>query len=102
MFTNLTIPYFVELKDATLDCINDYLRNFNDTYIIMFSIFIGLITFMFFVFWIPFVKRLSSIIYNTKKMLMIIPKDVIITLPSIYTLLDINPVQNMENTEIKS
>ena len=102
MFTNLIIPYFVELKDATLDCINDYLRNFNDTYIIMFSIFIGLITFMFFVFWIPFVKRLSSIIYNTKKMLMIIPKDVIITLPSIYTLLDINPVQNMENTEIKS
>ena len=102
MFTNLIIPYFVELKDATLSCINDYLSNFNDIYIIMFIVFISLITFLFFAFWIPFVKRLSSIIYNTKKMLMIIPKDVIITLPSIYTLLDINPLQSMENTENKS
>ena len=102
MFTNLIIPYFVELKDATLSCINDYLSNFNDIYNIMFIVFISLITFLFFAFWIPFVKRLSSIIYNTKKMLMIIPKDVIITLPSIYTLLDINPLQSMENTENKS
>ncbi len=102
MFTNLIIPYFVQLKDATLSCINDYLSNFNNTYMIMFGVFIFLITFLFFAFWIPFVKRLSSIIYNTKKMLMIIPKDVIITLPSIYTLLDINPIQNLESSEKKS
>ena len=62
--------------------------------------FICVISFLFFVLWIPFIKRLSTIIYKTKKMLMIIPKDILMNISCIYSLLDINPIQNIEN-EIK-
>ena len=100
MLTNLIFPYFVQLKDATISCINDYLNNFNDNYYYMCICFICVISFLFFVLWIPFIKRLSTVIYKTKKMLMIIPKDILMNISCIYSLLDINPIQNIEN-EIK-
>jgi hypothetical protein len=75
----------------------NFLKNTIDSHIIQHKrnliwLSIGLIIFnmfWFFSFFIPFINGLSQIIYKTKNMLSIIPKQVLINIPNIFNVLNI-------------
>ena len=54
----------------------------------MLIVYISVINIGFFLVWIPFLRNLNSIIYKTKNMLSIIPKEVLANLSNIDKLLD--------------
>ena len=75
----------------------NFLKNTIDSHIIQHKrnliwLSIGLIIFnmfWFFSFFIPFINGLSQIIYKTKNMLSIIPKQVLVNIPNIFNVLNI-------------
>jgi hypothetical protein len=94
MMQSLMIPLFIQLKQITIDVITKYLDDAYFKFIIMIIAYISIIISGFILVWIPFVRNLNSIIYKTKNMLSIIPKEVLANLSNIDKLLD------MEKTNI--
>jgi hypothetical protein len=47
------------------------------------------IIFLFIFFWLPYIRELNRVIYKTKNLLSIIPKEVLMNIREIYSLLGI-------------
>lgn len=89
MFKELIYPNHDKLRKTYIEAVQKELKNTRLTYIIIVSIYLGLVFFFYLVIWIPFEKRLNQTIYKTKNMLSIIPKEVLASLTNIHKLLDI-------------
>ena len=90
VMSNLLIPYLASLKQVTLDVLNKYLNEAYFIFVILMITYLCLITLLFLFVWIPFVRELNSIIYKTKGMLSIIPKEVLASISNIDKLLDLD------------
>ena len=90
VMNNLYISYFITLKQITIDAITKYLEDDYFIFIIMLIVYLSVIFVLFLLIWVPFVKNLNSIIYKTKNMLRIIPKEVLASISNIDKLLDID------------
>ena len=90
VMNNLYISYFISLKQITIDAISKYLNDDYFKFVIMLSIYLCVIFVIFLLIWVPFVKNLNSIIYKTKNMLRIIPKEVLASISNIDKLLNID------------
>ena len=86
----IMIPNFIQLKQITIDVITKFLNDAFFKFIVMIIIYLSFILLGLFILWIPFVKNLNSIIYKTKNMLSIIPKEILASLSNIDKLLDMD------------
>ena len=84
------IPNFIQLKQITIDVLTKFLDEAYFKFVIMIIIYLSFILLGLFFLWIPFVKNLNSIIYKTKNMLSIIPKEILASLSNIDKLLDMD------------
>ena len=97
-FTNLNkaLIYFLEpcymaLVDKMTQCIFDKISYSIILYAALMACFLMLSVVWFFAYFVPFVNGLNQIIYKTKNMLNIIPKNVLLKIPNIDKVLDIVP-----------
>ena len=89
MFINLVMTNHNILRLQLVECIEQKIKNERLTYIVVISVYLGLILMAYLLVWIPFEQQLNMTIYKTKNMLCIIPKEVLASLTNIQKLLDI-------------
>ena len=98
---NLLIPILIQLRDNLNDSIVHHL---NTIKIITYSMSIIIIIYFFILYiliWIRYVDSLNNIIYQTKRMLGIIPKDVLTSLNSVNKLLHIKAENKRVDSDYK-
>jgi hypothetical protein len=101
MYRNNIRRYFYEMKHIIINCISEYIEKIKND-LIFFLIIYFLVNALFFFFaWIPFLYQLNSVIYKTKNMLNIIPKEVLASLRNIKKVLDIHQNTINENKKNK-
>ena len=88
MFIHLLIPFIQNLVDELRNCISKGVKNIKITYIIFICLYFSVIIAIYIFIWMPFQNNLSQIIFKTKNMLNIIPKEVLSELNNIHKLLD--------------
>ena len=103
MFSNIILSFDRLLNNLMDDCLKIFLKETRIPYLILLISYLCLCCVLFLFIWMPFVSNLNSIIYKTKKMLSIIPKEVLMSIGNIETLLDINKsnVNNQNNIKFK-
>ena len=99
VMSNLLIPYLIILKQTTIDVLTKFLNEAYIKFIIMMCAYLIFIFLLFLFVWIPFVRKLNSIIYKTKNMLSIIPKEVLASISNIEKLLDIKIMPSNSNNK---
>jgi len=90
LMSSILIPNLIQLKQITIDAITKFLNDAYFKFVVMIIIYLSFILLGLFILWIPFVKNLNSIIYKTKNMLSIIPKEILASLSNIDKLLDMD------------
>ena len=103
MFSNIILSFDRLLNNLMADYLKIFLKETRIPYLILLISYLCLCCVLFLFIWMPFVSNLNSIIYKTKKMLSIIPKEVLMSIGNIETLLDINKsnVNNQNNIKFK-
>ena len=89
LFINLVYPSLDNERELIVDSINNAIKNKEITYIIFFTSLLVVITFSFVFYWLPMIKRMNITIYKTKKMLSIIPINILAAQENITGLLNI-------------
>ena len=89
IFEYYLTPLYVQLIDSLNEVILTYIQNRKILLNGMCIIYISLFVLIYLLIWRTYVERLNTIIYQTKRMLAIIPKDILASLKSIGKLLDI-------------
>ena len=74
----------------TMESILEGLNNSNISYIVFISVYFFLFLVYFTFYWFPMIKRMNNEIYKTKKMLAIIPVQILASQPNIKELLNIS------------
>ena len=82
-------PIYIELFDSVEQVIMEYVKTKKKILLSMCIVFILLFFLIYILIWRRYVESLNTIIYQTKRMLAIIPKDILASLKSIGKLLDI-------------
>ena len=82
-------PIYIELFDSVEQVIIEYVKTKKKILLSMCIVFILLFFLIYILIWRRYVESLNTIIYQTKRMLAIIPKDILASLKSIGKLLDI-------------
>ena len=90
MISNIIFNYDNNLTFLMKNCIIDFLKTTKIPYLIMMIGYLSLCFILFLFIWLPFLNNLNSLIYKTKKMLSIIPKEVLASIENIEKLLDLN------------
>ena len=88
-YRNYMIPLYTLIRFLTIDCIDEYLKKIKFMFLIVFEIFLGSLFFFFISYYFFFISRLNLMINKTKKMLNLIPSEVLVSLPSVYKLFGI-------------
>jgi len=88
-YRNFIIPFYNQIKIINVESVNNYLDGIKLLFICIFASYLTFIVFLFFFFWIPYIRGLNRVIYKTKNLLSIIPKEVLMNIKEIYTLLGI-------------
>ena len=96
MISNIIFNFDKNLTFLMENCILDFLKVIKVPFLIMLLCYLGLCSLLFLFIWLPFLDNLNSLIYKTKKMLSIIPKEVLASIQNIEKLLDLNK-KNMSN-----
>ena len=98
-YRNFMIPLYSGLRFIHVDAIKNYLKRIKFIFVLLFSIYMSFVLLVFFFYWIPYVRNLNKVIFKTKSLLSIIPKEVLINIREIYTLLGIDDksFKNIEN-----
>jgi hypothetical protein len=86
---NLLIPILIQLRDNLNDSIVHHLNTIKIITYTMSIIIIVYFSMLYILIWIRYVDSLNNIIYQTKRMLAIIPKDIFTSLKSVNKLLNI-------------
>lgn len=86
---NFLKPCFEELVSRMNFALNDGIRVNNIFFLIIMISFLILNTAWFFGLFVPFINKLNQIIYKTKNMLSIIPRQILCNIPNIRTVLGI-------------
>ena len=89
LFTQSLLPYITNLINDTSNFIIDSFENSDSNYYIYLVCYILFNLFIYLIVWIPFIKNMNSVIYNSKKILGIIPLHVLSTLVNIKKILNI-------------
>ena len=90
VMNSLMIPSLGALKQITIDVITKYLKDEYFKFVIMMIVYLCFFNILFLFIWVPFVRNLNLIIYQTKNMLSIIPKEVLANISNIDKLLDLD------------
>lgn len=77
IFLNIIVQYIDKERNITLNTIEDSFNNKHFNYVFLIIIYIIFFLIMFFFYWIPMVRSLDMEIYKTKKMLSIIPLQIL-------------------------
>ena len=88
-YRNFIIPFYNELRTINVESVDDYFVEIRLLFVCLLSSYLFLIMFLFFFFWIPYIRELNRVIYKTKNLLSIIPKEVLMNIKEIYSLLGI-------------
>lgn len=97
-FRNILYPIFNKDDILVKNVINDWFKQTKLKYILMIVAYLVIVSMLFIFYWIPFVYGLNQVIYKTKNMLSIIPKEVLASLENIKKVLDIgNNNDNQDN-----
>ena len=99
MMQSITIPFFINIKQLTIDVMEKFSEQAYLKFVIAVILYISIIFLAFIFIWIPFIRSLNSIIYKTKNMLSIIPKEVLASLSNIEKLLGIEKKLNGNNIQ---
>ena len=86
---NLLIPLLIQLRDHLNESIRHHLNTIKIITYTMSIIIIVYFSMLYILIWIRYVDSLNNIIYQTKRMLAIIPKDIFTSLKSVNKLLNI-------------
>jgi hypothetical protein len=89
LFSQSLIPYITKLINDTSNFIIDSFENSDSKYYIFLVCYILFNIFIYLIIWIPFIKNMNSVIYNSKKILGIIPIHVLTTLVNIKKILNL-------------
>jgi hypothetical protein len=95
---HLMFILFEETLFILQNSITEELNEQEQSIVIGYSVYIVIIVFVFLCVWRKYVSALSKVIYKTKNMLSIIPKEVLSTLSSIHRLLNINTNITIDDT----
>ena len=95
LFINVIYPYLNTERNITINSIIEGISKKDIEYIIYFSCFLGGITLLFLIYWLPMIKNMNLTIYKTKKMLSIIPIQILASQNNINSLL------NLDDTKYK-
>ena len=87
-FINIVLPCFNERRKIILGYLSIEGKHY--AYFILISVFVVIILGIYFFYWIPTIKRLNRVIYETKNMLKIIPMHILIADINIKNLLHIS------------
>ena len=101
IFLNFLEPFFFQLKDLFLDCIEDFIYSFKKFINIYIFIYFSILLLVFFFIWIPLISELNNILHKTKKMLSIIPKEVLSNINNITKYLNIRVLEKNKKNIIK-
>ena len=88
-YRNFMIPLYTLIRFLTIDCIDKYNNNITFLFILIFGIFFCSLFCFFILYWFLFIISLQQMIYGTKKILNLIPSQVLKDLPIIFKLFDI-------------
>ena len=89
IFLHTLLPYYTGIVNITYNAILEAIEDSNQIYLILMIGYFTLNVILFLVVWIPFIRNMNSIIYNAKKILGIIPINILSTLSNIKNILDI-------------
>ena len=89
LFAQALLPFYIEMINITTIEITTTLSNSYSIYIIYMISYISLNIILFLTVGIPFIKNMNSVIYKAKKILGIIPIQILSTLTNIKKILNI-------------
>ena len=89
LFVQSILPYITKIINETSNFIINSFGNSDSNYYIYLICYILFNIFIYLFVWIPFIKNMNSVIYNSKKILGIIPIHVLTTLVNIKKILNI-------------
>ena len=90
IFQNIILQYINQERNLTLISIEKSSDDCTFKYTILISVYVSLFLIIFLFYWIPMIKELNNEIYKTKKMLSIIPVQILASQPNIKELLNIS------------
>ena len=88
MFINIFVPYLDENRKELLKRLN--IKGEGKYYMIYFILFILLLFLMYFFYLLPMIRYLNNYIYKTKRMLLLIPMQILSSQSNIKTLLNLS------------
>jgi hypothetical protein len=90
IFINIIFQFIIQEKNTTIQIIEESTINGHLIYLICIGIYVFIFVIIFLFYWIPMIKSMNSEIYKTKKMLAIIPTQILASQPNIKELLNIS------------
>ena len=90
IFINIIFQFIIQEKNTTIQIIEESTINGHLIYLICIGIYVFIFVIIFLFYWIPMIKSMNSEIYKTKKMLTIIPTQILASQPNIKELLNIS------------
>ena len=100
-YRNFMLPLYTQLRVINVDSIIDNLENIYFNLTLIFVLYMGIFFLIFVVYWVPFVHNLNQVLFRTKNLLSIIPKEVLMNINGIYSLFGIEDIC-LSNNEKKS
>ena len=90
IFINIILPYINQERNITFKAIEKSVTNQHIRYVIVLIVYIVCFLIIFMFYWFPDIQKLNLEIYKTKKMLSIIPLQILASHPNIRELLNIS------------
>ena len=75
IFINILLPFLDKMRQGIISKLTVEGKEFN--FIILFCLYLLILLLIFFGYWIPLITYLNNLIYKTKKMLSIIPFNIL-------------------------
>ena len=89
MYMNYVVGAFEHLNSMMIKSIENYSKKQNLLFLVLWIVFGSVIIISYFSVWLPIQLSLNHVIFKTKNMLRIIPKEVLVNVPTIPFLLGI-------------
>ena len=94
LFVHALLPFYINIVNITSYAIFIAVDNSDSLFYIYMICYITINLLVFILAWIPFIKKMNSVIYNAKKILGIIPIHILSSLANIKKILNIEKSKN--------